>query len=238
MSELAAVRERPILFSGPMVRAILDGKKTQTRRVVQARRFDRVDVSEATGRDGWAMVSPRDNWTPEQIAREFPNRHGQPGDRLWVRETWQICRPALTSGINAGAGFVPSYVKSEDVPWFAANYEDHKFSYPATDDYGEDPPRWRPSIFMPRFASRLTLEITDVRVERLQGISTADAWAEGIRPEDVASHAGDGTADLCDPETAVLDDYRMLWDSLNAPRGYSWIANPWVWVITFRRLDP
>jgi hypothetical protein len=183
------MKERPILFSGEMVRAILDGRKTQTRRIMKPQpdlSMLHVEEEMQNGQGGW-----------EGLAGDACP-HGQPGDRLWVRETFaQVGTPGTLSG----------YVRYK---------ADEKAALGA---YGCQ--KWRPSIFMPRRASRIILEITDVRVERVQGISNADALAEGInRPID---------------NRYPIDEFRALWDSINAKRGFGWYVNPWVWVIGFKQ---
>lgn len=201
--------ERGILFSAPMVRAILAGTKTQTRRAVK-----------------WPLLSSSDGSKRrifvESDAAEIngllrdPSRHpcrrgfcpyGQPGGQLWVRETWArddedgaiMFRADLGRDINADAW---EQGRVDGVPRY----------------------RWRPSIFMPRWASRITLEVTGVRVERVQDISRGDAMAEGCPFANMAR--GD------DPRHW----YAELWGSIHGPG--SWDANPWVWVIEFKRVDP
>lgn len=190
------MKERPIIFSGSMVRAILDGAKTQTRRVIkpQPNVFCKHLESKQTA-EGFCFGDMVDNY----MAR-CP--YGIPGDRLWVRETWQnvadmnICHPA--------DGYVV---------------------YRATDPDWEtmDGWRWRPSIFMPRSASRILLEITDIRVERVQDISWQNCVKEG--------YLGDM------PMVDGKPWFRKLWNSINAKRGYSWESNPWVWAIEFKRVE-
>lgn len=179
------MKERPILFSGPMVLAILEGRKTQTRRVVKLDGFCGDPVYET--RDG-DLVDPL-SLCP----------YGQSGDRLWVRETH---------------GFVGG---------------DRRFLQYAADFGGVHEeagvPRWLPSIHMPRRASRLTLEIKSVRVERLQDISEADAKAEGVCCAPGHPH---GSKDQ------HKGAFQKLWDSLNADRGFGWTKNPYVWVMEFR----
>jgi hypothetical protein len=223
--------EKPILFSGQMVRAILAGRKTQTRRVV--------DYS-----TGW--VSGLNGYTYQGACPVHPHQHlmqcgasilriscpyGQPGDRLWVRETW------ATYGMEALA---PQY---RPVFW-AADREREGFSIPPDI-------KWRPSIHMPRWACRLRLEITGVRIERLD-ISEADAIAEGIEQIAKSDYPRDGKKRAAGPwwkhyqhEGACTDNpvfsYRTLWDSINGkPRpgkpDVSWSANPYVWVVTFKKL--
>ena len=185
--------EHPILFSGPMVRAILEGRKSQTRRLVKMPRGivslyrpfpdDPTNVQgvDEDGLIGWYAV-------PSACP------YGVPGDRLWVRETW---RQGNTGVLYRANDVCPS--------------QQH----------------WRPSIFLKRADSRLVLEVTAVRVERLQEISCADAIAEGIAP---AANSQTIDCDTPDPRHA----YRELWDSLNAKRA-PWASNPWVWVIEFKR---
>lgn len=197
--------ERPILFSAPMVRAILGGAKTQTRRVMkpQPRPTDGWDWSwPLPGRN--ITAGTMNCWRDDQKPTLFPYcPYGRPGDRLWVKETW--------AQVSTGEGT-------------------HSLVYRAD---SEAQVRWRSSIFMPRWASRISLELTDIRVERLQAISDADCEIEGVRP------SVDGTGkDWRDDETGWRRTYRQLWDSLNAKRGHGWDTNPWVWVIEFRRIDP
>lgn len=214
------MRERPILFSGAMVRAILEGRKTQTRRV-------------------WKR--PHDE--PECInPSTHPGRlrYGKPGDRLWVRETCAI--EAAVDGENPPPfrDGRPIWTRPEsDVEcvlpaWRQPHY---RASDPAPDlccerdrcaqcrDNGMGP-HWIPSIHMPRWACRLVLEITDVRVERLQAISQADADAEGV---DFLRHAPDA-----DERLTAKQLFECLWSGINGQA--SWDANPWVWALNFRRV--
>jgi hypothetical protein len=194
------VSEKPILFKGPLVRAILEGRKTVTRRIVKPQ-----PIRDGDDLDDWYWSSPRyDNGdgcnffhTDEDHAKELMATacpYGVAGDRLWVRESF---------GTQLGS--------------FGESLE---YVFKATDDERLGP--WKPSIFMPRSASRLLLEIVSVRVERLQEISTEDACAEGMSTD----HAGDWTA---------REQFQDTWDKINFKRG-SWASNPWVWVITFRRV--
>jgi len=189
--------ERPILLKDEMVRAILDGRKTQTRRVMKPQPEGGLDFTPFAP---FGVVNGKGN--------PLICRHGQPGDRLWVRETWQHLH-------NEGQ-------KAEEFEQWQQNSID--CFYLADESSPNNKPmsgRWRPSIHMPRWASRITLEITDVRVERLQDISNEDAVAEGI-----------GTP--CDMRYAALDAFKPLWESINGHD--SWEANPWVWVIEFKRI--
>ena len=191
--------ERPILFSGAMVRAILDGRKTQTRRMVKGFPLQ--------------LLAP-ENFTPEYVAdpeNEFCP-YGQMFDRLWVRETW-----AQPAALDPG----PTVYRADYPACVPAGFE----NIPPADAI-----RWKPSIHMPRYACRLGLAITGVRVERLNDCSEADAIAEGIERDGDGwlSYAGGSCVQL--PTTS----YASLWDSINGAG--AWEANPWVWVVEFRRV--
>ncbi len=214
------MKERPILFSGAMVRAILEGRKTQTRRIVKPQPHD------GCGRIWCAEYSPTviDRWGDEQPGKEVFGAYsedgewgvrcpyGQPGDRLWVRETWGVLHEHLLND------------QHEPTFWRA--------DYNAEDFATQVLPRWRPSIHMPRSRSRIKLELTGVRVERLQDISQGDAIAEGAPP----SHS---SIDAVSRDIGYADFsrswYAQLWDQINGPG--SWEANPLVWVVEFRRVE-
>lgn len=188
-----AIKERPILFSGPMVRAILDGRKTQTRRIIKGNGTWSVD-SEDDGKPWPGYGDEFGDW----VRAKCP--YGQPGDRLWVRETF-------------GYAF--------DCGHFNHLHQNRQVLYKVGDTCVE---RWRPSIHMPRWASRINLEITGIRVERLQEISEEDAEAEG--------------SDTCLGEVPLFtytEAYQVLWESINGEG--SWDANPFVWVVEFKRAD-
>ncbi len=195
------MKELPIRFSGPMVKAILDGSKTQTRRVVKQ------------DRDGLLDCKPTPAWDAFWQCVACP--YGKPGDRLWVRETF---------GIDDEDGTVLYFAD----PDTAQNAEHARI---CEDRY----PRRRPSIHMPRWASRILLEITDVRVERVQDISEADAQAEGIEYSERFEGYCIGMAEHYHSHDPRLS-YASLWESINGPD--SWAANPWVWVVEFRRIEP
>jgi hypothetical protein len=208
------MRERPILFSAPMVRAILAGQKTQTRRAVKGLALD------------WLAPG---NFTPAYVAD--PENHacpyGQPGDRLWVRETFRLAEsldslsPAAVAEKCLDAGY--------RIPWAPIQYEVDGQRRDWRSDFNTppretEPGKTRQSIHMPRWASRITLEITGVRVERLQAIGARDAIAEGIPaggPEN--------------PDGIEVRDFRALWLSINGAG--SWESDPWVWVVEFKRLE-
>lgn len=192
------MKERPILFSAPMVRAILEGRKTQTRRVVKPPKWSDADEIFFIGNDSIAV--PDDDHADYFIACPY----GQPGDRLWVRETFR-----LFDSSECGCYDLCNCLRYHGRP-----------VYRATADDGES--KWTPSIHMPRWASRILLEITGVRVERLQDISESDCCAEGC--------GSPITRDLKKPQ------FMALWQSINGPD--SWDANPWVWVVEFKVLKP
>lgn len=205
--------ERPILFSAPMVRALLAGQKTQTRRAVKFEGIERV-----TDRDEFLSRSPyplsRDA-TPGTVyvGRQcgdvvgLPCPYGKPGDVLWVRETWQQIYER-----HDGQRFTE--------PRQGARYTRSWIEYAATAD--EPPPTWRPSIFMPKSACRIKLKITGIRIERLNEISPDDAAAEGWPGPDEQHSIR---------SSYPIAWYSHLWDTING-RG-SWDANPWVWVLSF-----
>ena len=201
-----AVREKPILFSGEMVRAILDGRKQQTRRVVKPLVSDSINPVwiEEAGCWQWATLASR---------RHCP--FGQPGDQLWVREAFAL-NHSIHYAHNNGRG-VTGMV-------YRASWPDRNSTkaHPFTGDR-----RWRPSIHMPRAVSRLTLEITEVRVQRLDSISEEDARAGG------ASFEAGGNEEL---GVGYRIGFRTLWDTLHKSRGYGWESNPWVFAITFKRI--
>lgn len=232
------MKERPILFSAPMVRAILAGTKSQTRRVVKPQPPDdkpRVAWYEP-GVMGWAPTeSPSLHWHRVRCP------YGQPGDRLWVRETFYAFGRWVTQ-FNAKKGrdewhFVDMTLESGKA-----------YIYPASDSQpqpmggkrhkgGVTPTWWkRPAIHMPRWASRITLEVTGVRVERLQDISEADAMAEGCTQNHNGyfwggPHAVSGLKQMATATSA----YRDLWEQINGPG--SWDTNPWVWCVEFKRVE-
>jgi hypothetical protein len=189
-----------MIFSGPMVRAILEGRKTQTRRVVKSPGLPRSS----------------DNQWRDHIRRKSRCPYGVPGDRLWVRES---------HGQD---------VRGEVI--YRADDQTERAREQGCEQGWVSQPLWRSPIHMPRWASRLTLEVVSVRVERLQEISERDARAEGIERSVSGywhNYAPDGPTHLY-----ARDSFRTLWDSLNAARGDSWAANPWVWALEFRRVTP
>lgn len=211
MATATATRERPILFSGEMVRAILEGRKTQTRRVVRPQ----PTWIESSGRWLWPIppskVNPGCCTEVVTASREWweyltPNqRPYQVGDWLWVREACGV--------------------RSDLRPYviYRADHPDVRMPFEHIHD---NTTCWRPSFLMPRWASRISLEVTEVRAERLQAITEADAQREGLQP----SIMGHGYPVF---RTEALEKFRNLWNRLNGPRGYGWDADPWVWVVSF-----
>lgn len=207
------MKERGILFSAPMVRALLDGSKTQTRRAVKGLPDACKSISQHHEIAGAFFLRDEDG---RVINKLIICPYGQPGDRLWVRETWSThaCFDAVR----------PSDLTTRSVHYWS--------------DGEVQTGKRRPSMFMPRWASRITLEITGVRVERLQDISEADAMAEGIDLERLAESQDkfDMVADenMTGRATAA-SYYRSLWGSINGAGSCD--ANPWVWAVEFRRID-
>lgn len=261
------IKERPILFSGPMIRAILrdENPKTQTRRVAMDLPSHPAIARWVCDSNGWWEPVPHSEQVREQYITTWPAgfyrcKYGKPGDRLWVKEKHVLLdrdgwsdparpRDAMISGRRNGVGY--------------ADFEHDPDSERCRKELGY---KWRPSIHMPRWASRITLEITEVRVQRLQGISEEDAKAEGL-----LAQAGDGTGPgagykwngigyhgagfgkygptfhVSGPQskkcvcnvggpTPAQCAFRELWDSINGKRS-PWASNPWVWALTFKRLE-
>lgn len=217
--------EKPILFSGEMVKAILDGRKTQTRRISGLRdankhpdAWEHVRLGDlgymakkrARGKYGATFQSKPGAIEPNTISicpQICP--YGRPGDFLWVRETWQYCP-------ECG---LPNWKAYANDSGHACQHCDGFLS-----------PKWKPSIHMFREDSRITLRVTAVRVERVQDISIADVLKEGVLPEhDVYGFVDDMT---------TFHEFEILWNSINAKRGFGWEVNPWVWCITFELATP
>ncbi len=233
---VVAMKERPILFSGPMVNEILADRKVQTRRIIRC-----ACNSMHNGRliGDWALSEPPRKWDGEERLWRFrgTNRpeigdwiescqtavddhvmspvrcpYGQPGDRLWVRECWTLeDLPGDGERLIWRSDMAASW-RSErsDVFYLPSSYQ---------------PERWRPSIHMPRWASRINLEVTGVRVERLQDITEADARAEGVFAMPLPPRS---------KSTPYRASFKALWEEINGPG--SWDLNPWVWVVSFARL--
>ncbi|WP_149506009.1 morphogenetic protein [Serratia nevei] len=210
------MKERPVIFNSEMVRAILDGRKTQTRRVMavqpESNQFGLLRISDSTkrsdiGKYHWAESNATGT---HQRSALFSCQFGQVGDRLWVRETFM---DLTGTGIEATTGKFEGFAYRADTP--AGSYGDE-----VRKEYGL---KWTPSLHMPRKACRILLKITAVRVERLNDISDGDAIREGCSAADMKS--GDCVANV----------FARLWSSIYGVD--SWNANPWVWVIEFRRVE-
>lgn len=294
------MKERPILFSGPMVRAIIEGQKTQTRRVVTPQWDQQADVKEmsATTPEGWQTSGHSGRWwcageaNSDEVVR-CP--YGIPGDRLWVRETFwgkhdveygdygvlYSNAPCLDVGKEFHPGIdycatpeafnpprgeeargrpIVKHEKEEPGTWWLAPPD----KWDGTDEDHSKNGSWvflpwpeaeytkHPSIHMPRWASRIDLEVTGIRVERIQDITEEDAKAEGVQIPVTTEQCPPG---MCRPLVNALTPYRpgprgitqhnlyraefaFLWDSINGKRGFSWEKNPWVWVVSFKLLRP
>ena len=220
--------DRPIIFSGPMVRALLEGRKTQTRRLLPKahprcphHNQIRMDVLtyDPQRPEAWYWDGVHD-----RVGASYPIPYA-PGDRLYVREAHALV-PSSAYRMSPG---VPYAVNDEDGSQACVFREGWERSKPGTG--------WRPSIHMPRWASRLTLTVTEVRVQRLQDISEEDAWAEGCKPGELNDRGGPFPAEQRHPKGGTIgwdcarDWYADLWDSLHGPD--AWGANPWVVAVTF-----
>lgn len=240
---MSQAKERPILFSGPMVRAILEGRKTVTRRPVKGGQIPRLEYPDSA--EPWVAVGqhhPRYGFvvhgkTEEECAAKVGELgacpFGQPGDRLWVRETFMDLR-------GTGAEHRPTPDSALQRYAYAAECPPGSFSDETRKDFGL---KWKPSIHMPRAACRILLEITDVRVERLQdGEGETDFESRYVAEGINRIHHGDGEhyyhpfksepgpGNWADP----FDAWRELWASINGAD--SWNANPWVWVVEFKQV--
>ena len=230
------MKEQPILMNSAMVRALLNGSKTQTRRIVK-----KVGLAAPAPQ---SVIDGAATYAGGMVAH-CP--YGQPGDRIWVRETWGVISHAWDEACNLidWAPDRPATAISE-MPFGQGYYSGHviyaadgAFEWSGDDD-GDGDPRsaWHPSIHMPRRASRILLEIVSVRVERLKDISDADIVAEGIDMEALAESQdrydivckGSGASGRATERSA----WRDLWEST----GGDWEANPWCWAITFKRVTP
>ncbi len=231
------MKERPILFSGPMVRALLDGRKTQTRRVAKL---------PPRAYPYWNGLLSEYRWVRETgSVREpegdaLPCPYGAPNDRLWVRETW-----GRTSNVNDEPDWPrrPYTVLNGETVIYSA---DGPWQWCDGDGFRVERSMWKPSIHMPRLACRIVLEVVRVRIERVRAISYADAVSEGavqLQPPDkrdgMQYWGFEGVPSLDPVRRRTFPTpqmaYENLWDTLNAQRGQGWRENPWVWAIDFKR---
>jgi len=226
------MKERPIIFSAPMVRAILEGRKTMTRRVIKPQPDE----------DGLSLNTERQLWL-DTSGDLYKCPYGVSGDRLWVRETFAIYQtvnyirrpdgrafPEVSDGL---AGYrADGFDKIRDFREHIRLTEDLSMEAIEIKDNS-----WRPSIYMPRWASRITLEITDVGVERVQDITEEDAKDEGA-PCIKGNYFDVVSKDFIDvTEPTCRFGFHVLWDSINAKRGFGWDKNPWVWVVEFKEVE-
>lgn len=251
------MKTKRILFQGDMVRAILGGRKTQTRRIVNPQFGPDAEPEEmcAVTPEGWQTGGHSGRWWDACEGNDEKAifcLYGQPGDLLYVQETW-------AKGWNYGGGGPVVFYRATGDGWIGserhppADVMNGRFGTSSREPACSAPSnvKWTPSIHMPRWASRLALEITGVRVERVQDISEEDANAEGLKglskdgsltkyglPDADGLPGNDDSgwhwAEWC---ASPRDAFRKLWDSINEPRGYGWDANPWVWVIEFRAIQ-
>lgn len=204
------MNEKPILFSSEMVQAILAGRKTQTRRVIEPQPTDK----EISFSGAWRCP------------------YGVPDDQLWVRECWRTAE--LDSGLDGVLYKADNHFQPIENTQAAGDLwcDAHK-----NGKYGN---AWRPSIYMYKWMSRIKLNVTNVRVERLNDISEADAIAEGLvswkSEKTDAIHYGIKASDVWETDPRIT--YKRLWDKINSDRGYSFDSNPWVWVISFKVVKP
>ncbi|CAH1457658.1 MULTISPECIES: hypothetical protein [Klebsiella] len=228
------MKERGMIFNSEMVRAILDGRKTQTRRIMkvqpESNQLGLLLITDSTkhsdiGKYHWAESNATGNHVRSKL---FSCPFGAVGDRIWVRETWS----------SDFANYYPN-----DRVWYAAD-NNRRLDIEVVDGvrgiYSPEsdvhvPFRWQPSIHMPRWASRILLEITNVRVERLNAISEEDARAEGIIDGGCLNCGEPEPCGCANPEPDATDAFAYLWQSIYGQE--NWNANPWVWVIEFKRVE-
>lgn len=216
----ACVKERPILFSGPMIRALLEGRKTVTRRALNAQALKNIGYGVQLGECHELPTEGPLHPNSVDYYNDFCP-FGQPGDRLWVRETWGL----QVRNYGGGTG--------EHIVYRATNPD---AIYCKSAEGREYPVKWKPSIHMHRRSSRILLEITGVRVERLQDITEEQAKAEGVRLYTDHAELGDWWH-VEGIETYSADprkSFELLWNFV----GGDWDANPWVWCVEFRRVTP
>lgn len=220
-----AYTERPMLFSAPMVRAILAGEKTQTRRVIKPQPPDThphpgFTLFSTCAKDEGAFCWRSSKSSTATVGHRAHCPYGRVGDRLWVRETFHLCPHCERVTSYRAGGWREAPSGAPDDGGDRCDTDDQPLS-PKCAAHG-----WKPSIHMPRWASRITLEVTGVRVERVQNISEADARAEGaasmLVPDD----------DF--PQRSYQLGFKALWARINGAE--SWAANPWVWIVEFKRV--
>lgn len=233
------MKERPIIFSAEMVKAILDGKKTMTRRVIKSNhdlsRYTHVDF-DVDGDNKWELARINDL---KRTYTKIGNPYGNVGDRLWVRETWiQGYDDPLIESEGDDENAVSIIYKAD------GKEEYRTCSAETAENWGDfsadsEIVGFKSPIHMPRWASRILLEITDIRVERLNDISEADCEKEGFRFYPL-SRICFKPSSTKHPNGHGSNNYKSIfgehWDTLNAKKGYQWSSNPWVWVIEFKKV--
>lgn len=226
--------ERGMIFNAEMVRAILYGRKTQTRRPVKFPVLDKNLGCELAGNELAGELS---------AGNYLNSAFGKPGDRVWVRETWGVVSHELDEDgrIQPWTPNRPATAIHE-MPFGNGYYSGHAiyaadgdFTWGDDDGYEDGRSCWKPSMHMPKAASRILLEITDVRVERLNAISEEDARAEGIIDGGCLNCGEPEPCGCANPEPDATDAFAYLWQSIYGQE--SWNANPWVWVIEFERVE-
>ncbi|HDY7395663.1 TPA: hypothetical protein RRF16_001198 [Klebsiella pneumoniae] len=236
--------ERGMIFNGEMVRALLDGRKTQTRRIVKgadgAVKFCKEwDIN---GEEIFVLLGEKDHTGMNPVLGAISCPLGAVGDRIWVRETWGVVSHELDEDgrIQPWTPDRPATAIHE-MPFGNGYFSGHAiyaadgdFTWGDDDGYEDGRSCWKPSIHMPRAASRILLEITDVRVERLNSIHDVDAMREGIQNLTTCSHADFGIPGVVNAQHPVRA-FQLLWESIYGAD--NWKANPWVWVIEFKRVE-
>jgi len=218
------MKSHPIIFSSDMIRAILEGRKTQTRRVIELKDVDPECIwCRGNGHEyqECGELSGYDYRYPCRCC--MPNNlYGQPGDQLFVKETWAIIKNDDDENkvLYRADGVIGN------AAYGGADFPGNRTYYGP----------WKSSLFMPRWASRITLEIVNVRVERIQEIKYFELESEGISLAQVLEKRGISNITPHMAQSFMRDAYIRLWDSLNAKRGFGWDTNPWVWVIEFKRI--
>ncbi|CAH4127986.1 TPA: hypothetical protein MCW73_001479 [Klebsiella pneumoniae] len=233
------MKERGMIFNGEMVRALMSGRKTQTRRPIKWKQTRFTEIGEREDGSKWP-------WSEDaEHACDFwhPCPFGAVGDRIWVRETWGVVSHAFSDD-GLMIDWVPDRPTTaiHEMPFGNGYYSgyaiyavDGDFTWGDDDGYEDGRSCWKPSIHMPRAASRILLEITNVRVERLNAISEEDARAEGIIDGGCLNCGEPEPCGCANPEPDATDAFAYLWQSIYGQE--NWNANPWVWVIEFKRVE-
>lgn len=234
------MKERPILFNIEMINAILDERKTQTRRLKGIADLDLFNCR-------WDGMRWQRHMGYPVGHIDIPCPYGEVGDRLWIRETWaptMFLEDGVTIQYKDGTELFynhpeemndwherewirhSNFFKSQGVKYDDSLSYDGQWVEPES---GWPFEKWHPSIFMPKFVARIWLEILQVSCERLQDITLTDSLSEGIDPDAELNNYGTGSK--------YRDSFAALWDSINKKRGYGWNKNPWVWVIKYKRMQ-